>query len=94
LLPKFKVEVTKEEETRLDKKPTENSEAYSLSLKGQYKFWTLGDRQGGIDLMKKALETDPGFAEAYAQLGYAYLVADLGFSGDKSVLGRTSSEGL
>jgi len=82
---KFKAEITLEEEIRLDKKPTESSEAYILLKKGWYKFGPGDDDKGAIDLMKKALEIDPGYAEAYARLAYLFLFFDVGFQGDKSI---------
>jgi hypothetical protein len=41
--------------------------------------------KGGIDLIKQAIETDPGLAEGYAALAEAYLLADISFIGDKSI---------
>ena len=82
---KFKAEITLEEEIRLDKKPTESSEAYILLKKGWYKLGPGDDNKGAIDLMKKALEIDPGYAEAYARLAYLFLFFDVSFQGDKSI---------
>ncbi|MCK5442225.1 MAG: tetratricopeptide repeat protein, partial [Maribacter sp.] len=83
---KFQAEITDEEEARLDKKPTESSEAYILLKKGLYKSWgNQPDLRGAIDLYKKAIETDPGLAEAYTALAEAYLVADIWYRGDKSI---------
>jgi serine/threonine-protein kinase len=83
----LKAEITDEEEIRLNKKPTESSEAYILLKKGYYKmrFTNSRDFQGAIDLFKKAIETDPGLAEAYAALASAYLRVDLFYTGDKSI---------
>lgn len=83
----LKAEVTGEEAIRLDRKPTESTEAYVLLKKGYYKMRGIipPDFQGAIDLFKKALETDPGLAEAYAALATAYLSADISFVGDKSI---------
>ncbi len=83
----LKAEITDEEEIRLNKKPTESSEAYILLKKGLYKIRWSGspDYRGAIDLFKKALEIDPGLAEAYTALARAYLEADRFFIGDKSI---------
>ena len=54
--------------------------AYSLGVSK----WGKGDLSGAIPLFQKAVELDPGFAEAYLQLGRSYSV--LG----KYVLGRES----
>ena len=82
-----KAEITDEEEIRLNKKPTESSEAYILLKKGLYKLWDgpSMDLQGAIDLFKKAIEKDPELAEGYAALAEAYLTADISFLGDKSI---------
>jgi TolB-like protein len=84
---KFQAEITDEEEIRLDKKPTESSEAYILLKKGYYKmrFDISPDFQGAIDLFKKAIEIDPGLADAYVALAKVYLEADRSFRGDKSI---------
>lgn len=84
---RFKAEITDEEEIRLNKKPTESSEAYVFLKKGYYKMYgaTSPDYRGAIDLFKKAIETDPGVAEAYTALAGAYLGADIFFLGDKSI---------
>ena len=84
---KFQAEITDEEEIRLNKKPTESSEAYILLKKGHYKirYGISKDWQGAIDLFKKAIELDPGMAEGYSALARTYLAADIFFLGDKSI---------
>ncbi len=84
---RFKAEITREEAIRLDKNPTENSEAYILLKKGKYKirYGKSPDYRGAIDFFKKAIEKDSGLAEAYTALASAYLTADRFFIGDKSI---------
>ena len=55
-------------------KPTQNTEAYQLYLKGRY-FWnkrTLEGFRKAIDCFDEALHLDPNFALAYAGLADAY----------------------
>jgi serine/threonine-protein kinase len=65
------------QEAQLTKRYTSNPIAYEFYLKGVY---TFDQRMGNpapmvdstISLFKKAIEADPGFALAHAQLAYAY----------------------
>ncbi|HEV8375423.1 MAG TPA: tetratricopeptide repeat protein, partial [Candidatus Polarisedimenticolia bacterium] len=72
--------LTSEERIKLGKRPTENSEAYRLYLKGRY-FWN----QRGKALLKateyweQARLADPQFALAYAGLADSY--SQLGYDG-------------
>jgi adenylate cyclase len=64
----LKVRILSHEMERIEKKPTENTKAYSLYLRGRY----LWNRRGIEDLGKaaayfdQAIEEDPGFALGYA----------------------------
>jgi TolB-like protein/lipoprotein NlpI len=61
---------------RIDKKQTENTEAYQLYLKGRF-YWNkrvLDDVKKAIDCFKQAIEKDPNYAMAYAGLASAYAV--------------------
>ena len=54
---------------------TPNSEAYQLYLKGRY-HWnkrTAESLQRGIAFFREAIESDPGFASAYAGLADSYI---------------------
>lgn len=84
---RLKAEITDEEEIRLNKKPTESSEAYILLQRGYYKRRGSNppDYRGAIDLFKKAIETDPELAEAYTALAEVYNWVDISFQGDKSI---------
>jgi TolB-like protein/Flp pilus assembly protein TadD len=59
--------LTKEEENTLDKKPTENAEAYELYLKGDeyYSRSTRDDYERALQIYREAVRLDPGFAEAH-----------------------------
>jgi tetratricopeptide (TPR) repeat protein len=58
------------------KRPTENSEAYDLYLKGRF-FWnkrTAADLRKAIDYFKQATALDPNYAQAYAAEGQAWVI--------------------
>ncbi len=62
--------LTADEEENLDKKPTENAEAYEMWLKGQEYFYrqTKSDFERALVLYESAVELDPSFAVAYANI--------------------------
>ena len=65
-----------EDERKLAKRTTENTEAYQLYLKGRF-HWNkrrLDDLQTAIDYFQRAIEQDPGYAQAYAGLALAYAI--------------------
>jgi TolB-like protein len=57
-------------------KPTDNLEAYQLFLRGRHFYQTRGDVQveRAIELLKQAVDLDPDFAEAWANLAAANIV--------------------
>jgi tetratricopeptide (TPR) repeat protein len=62
--------LTAEEEKKLDKKPTENAEAYEMYLKGNeyYARHTKSDFERALALYESAVQLDPSFAGAYAAI--------------------------
>jgi len=61
---------------QLQKKPTENLEAYRLYLQGRY-LWnkrTEEDLKRAIEYFEQAIEKDPNYAMAYVGLADCYLV--------------------
>ena len=65
--------LTGSEKRALSARPTENTEAYQLYLKGRF-FWnkrTGTDLKIAADYFEKAVAADPGFAGAYAGLAQA-----------------------
>ncbi len=67
------------QQARLTKRYTSNAIAYQFYLKGVYSFdqrmsLTKPQWEATFDLFKKALEADPNFALAHAQLAQAYAV--------------------
>jgi tetratricopeptide (TPR) repeat protein len=73
--------LTGEDEKRLTKRYTDNAEAYQLYLQGRYHYnrSTEESLKKAIDYYNKAIETDQGYALAYAGLSIAYNA--LGYGG-------------
>ena len=74
----LRMAVTPEERRRLERKPTENAAAYNLYLQA-LKFSRRGRDSiaRAVNLLKQAVELDPKFAEAMAEISY-----NLTFAGD------------
>jgi len=65
-----------ERQKRLAKRPTENTEAYQLYLKGRY-YWNRRTEQTlkrAVEYFQQAIDKDPGYALAYAGLADCYAV--------------------
>jgi TolB-like protein/Tfp pilus assembly protein PilF len=68
--------ITPKEKELIEKKPTENLEAYDLYLRGRY-FWNTRTESGLLkarDFYEKAIEKDPDYALAYAGLADSYIL--------------------
>ena len=68
----LQAEIQPEVRVRIESQPTSSSEAYNLHLEAMFQ-WNLGideGRQNALELWEKAIQIDPEFATAYAQLGY------------------------
>jgi len=70
----LKAQLSTAERERIDKKATENLEAYTLYLKGRdlYNHYKKEDNESAISFFREALALDPSFALAYAGLGDAF----------------------
>jgi serine/threonine protein kinase/Flp pilus assembly protein TadD len=70
----LKAKLSPSEKERIEKKQTENLEAYSYYLKGReyYSRYHKQDNETAIELFKKAKELDSNYALPYAGLGDAY----------------------
>lgn len=70
----LQMQLVTEEKLDIERKATENVEAYSLYLKGRYYLnkRTVEGLKKGIEHFKQAIERDPGYALAYAGLADAY----------------------
>jgi len=62
------------ERKHLNKRDTENVEAYQLYMKGRFHHFklSLAEAQKGIEYYKQAIEIDPNYALAYAGIADAY----------------------
>ena len=70
----LRLRLTPEDEKRLAKRPTRNRDAYQFLLKAQYCL-NKPARESlhrGLVYARQAIETDPGYAEAYAWVSAAY----------------------
>src|SRR4029077_21244993 len=72
----LQAKLTGSEKTEMAKKPTENSEAYELYLKGRF-FWnkrTAADLRKSIEYYDRAIAKDPNYGLAYAGLADSYVI--------------------
>jgi tetratricopeptide (TPR) repeat protein len=76
ILEKLRLRLTGDEQKRLTKRSTENTEAYRLYLKGLYYLnkRTADGYQKGIDNFQGAIEEDPTYALAYTGLANSYML--------------------
>ncbi|MEP7067405.1 MAG: tetratricopeptide repeat protein [Gemmatimonadota bacterium] len=80
----LKAQLTTDEQTRVQRKPTKDLRAYQLFLQGRQWLskWTTESVDKALDCFERAIERDPGFALAYANLSMAY--TELAESGARS----------
>jgi TolB-like protein len=72
----LKAELTPEEIKKIEKRPTENPEAYNYYLQGNYYYWKgsgSGVNNTAIELYEKAIKLDPGFALAFTGIAKCLL---------------------
>jgi adenylate cyclase len=78
----LKTELSTDERDSIEKKPTENMEAFELYQRGRY-LWRKRDRgsvQKSVQFFEQAIGLDPDFALAYAGLADAYVSLTWGIS--------------
>jgi eukaryotic-like serine/threonine-protein kinase len=71
---RLRLRLTDDEKLRLTKRYTDNAEAYQLYLKGLF-YWNKRSPEGlqrAIEYFSRAVETDPGYALAFAGLADSY----------------------
>ena len=80
IVARLKLKLSPIEAARLAKRYTSNTEAYEYYIKGRANVervtTAIGDRQAidaAISYFKKAVELDPKYALAYADLGFTYM---------------------
>ena len=73
---KLQLKLSGEAEQKLEKRFTDNNEAYQLFLKGQYLYdqRTKDSLLQSIEAYKEAIKLDPGYARAYVGIARSYTV--------------------
>jgi tetratricopeptide (TPR) repeat protein len=71
---RIRLKLTQSEQNRLAKSSGPDPEAYELLLRGRYqmRLYTAESRKKAIDFYQEAIELDPNYALAHAELAYAY----------------------
>ncbi len=84
--------LTSDEEKKLDKKPTENAEAYEMYLKGFEYFarQTKSDHERALSLYESAVRLDPSFAGAYATIANVCQEIYRLYGGSQNLLDRAT----
>jgi tetratricopeptide (TPR) repeat protein len=70
----LKLTLLQEHEMAVEKRPTDNMEAYEMFLKGDFhhKKYSAEGFEKAIEYFKKAVELDPNYADAWWSLGLAH----------------------
>ncbi|MEO8619713.1 MAG: tetratricopeptide repeat protein [bacterium] len=87
----LKGELSREEQTRVRREPTQNVQAYQLFLQGRqwYIKYTADSFRRAIEFFNRAIDRDPAFALAWANLARAYVeLAEGGMVAPDVVYGR------
>ena len=94
---RLKMRLSGEDQQRMAKRRTENSEAYQLYLQGRFQWnkRTLEGMQQSIDLFQQAIAKDGKYALAHAGLADAYtLLADYNVLPAREVMPRAKQAAL
>src|SRR5262249_5260795 len=78
----LKLALSTEEKERVEKKASDDGEAYNMDLLGRFHAnkWAEADVLKGIDYFQSAIAKAPAYAVAYAGLADAYELVSIGFS--------------
>ena len=70
----LKVNLSSEEKTQIQERPTDNPEAYEKYLKGRYFYGRRNEKdiRESIKYFEEAIELDPNFALAYSGLAFSF----------------------
>ena len=95
---KLQFRLTGEEQRRLIKHYTDNTEAYQLYLRGLYHSNKLTEEglKKGVEYLRGAIDLDPAYALAYSELASSYLVLGgvLGFFSPKEFYPKAKAAAL
>jgi TolB-like protein/Tfp pilus assembly protein PilF len=97
IVDKLKIELLGKEREQVVKRYTDNLEAHNLLLKGWY-FWAKRTKEGlkrGLECLHQALEIDPAYALAHAQLAFNFFsLGWLGFTRPREAIpkGKASAQ--
>ena len=75
----LRLRLSEEEKKRLAKRPTRSREAYHFYLRAMHwgNKWTPEGLGKGIEYIRRALDLDPAYAEAWTGLAYLYVLAGI-----------------
>jgi serine/threonine protein kinase/Flp pilus assembly protein TadD len=81
------VALSPEERQRVERKPTDNADAYNLYLLGRHHAnkWSEANVQKAIDYFQLAIAKDPRYAVAYAGLADAYELLSIGIGSNPAI---------
>lgn len=90
----LRARLSPEERGQVERRPTENLEAYNLYLQGRY-FWNKRTREGleaAIEHFERVIDLDPEFALAWVGLADAYnILADWGYVSFEETVGDATA---
>jgi len=93
----LKIQLSSEDKELLQKKPTENLEAYNLYLQGRW-FWNKRTDEGlkkAIEYFDQVIEVDSNYAQAYAGLADSYtLLSEYGSLPPKQAFPKAKAAAL
>ncbi|HST20782.1 MAG TPA: winged helix-turn-helix domain-containing protein [Blastocatellia bacterium] len=87
----LRLNLTPAEGERFDRNVSNNPVAYEYFLRSRYLMSTNNHRKA-IELLTKAVEIDPNYAQAWAYLARAYHINALQFTGDKTELSAAEAD--
>jgi len=92
----LKVRLLGEEKRKIEKKPTENLEAYNLYRQGRYYSDKLSesDMKKAVPFFEQAIEKDPRFALAYAGIADNYVLAADTYIAPREAFSKAKSAAL
>ncbi len=73
----LKIKLSRDEKTKIERRPTASLEAYEACMRGIYQLSQLKPESltAAIGYLNRAVELDPGYALAYARLANAYAIS-------------------